>query len=66
MTKENQRLKDAASAKAKWKKWGTYLTERQWGTVREDYSANGLAWEYTTHDMAQSISLGRRRHCRIL
>ncbi len=37
-----------------WKKWGPYLTERQWGTVREDYSANGEAWEYTTHDMAPS------------
>jgi hypothetical protein len=37
-----------------WKKWGPYLSERQWGTVREDYSANGDAWNYTTHDMARS------------
>ncbi len=37
-----------------WKKWGPYLSERQWGTVREDYSANGDAWGYTTHDMARS------------
>lgn len=36
-----------------WKKWGTYLSERQWGTVREDYSDHGHAWEYFTHDMAR-------------
>jgi len=46
---EKERLKDA-----RWKKWGPYLSERQWGTVREDYSANGDAWNYTTHDMARS------------
>ena len=37
-----------------WKKWGTYLSDRQWGTVREDYSADGYAWNYIPHDMAQS------------
>jgi hypothetical protein len=37
-----------------WKKWGPYLSERQWGTVREDYSANGDAWDYFTHDQARS------------
>ena len=37
-----------------WKKWGPYLSERQWGTVREDYSADGQAWTYTTHDIAYS------------
>src|ERR1700760_592503 len=37
-----------------WKKWGPYLSERQWGTVREDYSQDGQAWTYTTHDMARS------------
>lgn len=37
-----------------WKKWGSYVSDRQWGTVREDYSANGDAWNYTTHDMARS------------
>jgi hypothetical protein len=37
-----------------WKLWGPYLTERQWGTVREDYSANGSAWEYVSHDAARS------------
>ncbi|MEO8150589.1 MAG: glucosidase [Bacteroidia bacterium] len=54
MTKENERLQDAFSKKAKWKNWGPYLAERQWGTVREDYSADGLAWEYITHGMARS------------
>jgi hypothetical protein len=37
-----------------WKRWGSYVSDRQWGTVREDYSANGDAWNYTTHDMARS------------
>ena len=37
-----------------WKKWGPYLSERQWGTVREDYSAHGNAWEYFPHDHARS------------
>ena len=37
-----------------WKKWGPYVTDRQWGTVREDYSANGTAWESVSHDMARS------------
>lgn len=37
-----------------WKKWGSYVSDRQWGSVREDYSANGDAWNYTTHDMARS------------
>jgi hypothetical protein len=46
---EKERLKIAD-----WKKWGPYLSERQWGTVREDYSADGQAWTYTTHDMAYS------------
>lgn len=46
---EKERLKDT-----NWKKWGPYLSERSWGTVREDYSANGDAWDYTTHDMARS------------
>jgi hypothetical protein len=37
-----------------WKKWGPYMTDRQWGTVREDYSGNGDAWEFVSHDMARS------------
>ncbi|HKB84648.1 MAG TPA: hypothetical protein VKD08_00640, partial [Ignavibacteriaceae bacterium] len=43
-----------SSVKNGWKKWGPYLTDRQWGTVREDYSQNGDAWEYVTHDAARS------------
>lgn len=54
MTKEQIRLEEDASQKAKWKKWGPYLSERQWGTVREDYSDNGEPWESTTHSMARS------------
>ncbi len=50
MNKEKQRLRDIA----KWRKWGPYLSERQWGTVREDYSTNGDAWNYLTHDEARS------------
>ncbi len=49
MNPEKERVKDI-----EWKKWGPYLTERQWGTVREDYSADGEAWKYTTHEMARS------------
>ncbi len=52
--KEQQRLKEAREKIALWKKWGPYLSERQWGTVREDYSANGNAWDYFTHDQARS------------
>ncbi len=51
---ERIRLNEAREAKAPWKKWGPYLSERQWGTVREDYSANGDAWAYFTHDHARS------------
>jgi hypothetical protein len=49
MNAERTRLKDLA-----WKKWGPYVADRQWGTVREDYSANGDAWDYTTFNMARS------------
>ena len=51
-TKEHQRLLDAD--KLGWRFWGPYLSERQWGTVREDYSDNGDAWNYFTHDQARS------------
>jgi hypothetical protein len=51
---EKTRLKEAKENKAPWKKWGPYLSERQWGTVREDYSENGDAWNYLTHDHARS------------
>jgi hypothetical protein len=54
MTVEQERLAEARSEKAPWKKWGPYLSERQWGTVREDYSPNGDAWNFFTHDHARS------------
>jgi len=53
MTQENQRLEEAREGTA-WKKWGPYLSERQWGTVREDYSRDGNAWDYFSHDQARS------------
>jgi Glycosyl hydrolase family 63 C-terminal domain len=52
-TIEKKRLRDYKEGHP-WKKWGPYLTERQWGTVREDYSPDGSAWEYITHDHARS------------
>ncbi len=51
---EISRLEEARKGTAPWKKWGPYLSERQWGTVREDYSDNGDAWNYFTHDQARS------------
>src|SRR5918999_6410044 len=54
MTKEEQRLEEDRQRKANWKRWGPYLSERQWGTVREDYSVHGNAWEYLPHDHARS------------
>src|SRR6478672_7029323 len=51
---ERERLTEARDGHAAWKKWGPYLSERQWGTVREDYSASGDAWAYFTHDQARS------------
>ena len=54
MTKEEIRLAESAARKTHWKRWGPYLSERAWGTVREDYSAHGTAWEYFPHDHARS------------
>ena len=54
MTTEETRLREAREPKAAWKKWGPYLSERQWGTVREDYSEDGDAWNFFTHDHARS------------
>ncbi|HEY9709866.1 MAG TPA: hypothetical protein V6D48_16800, partial [Oculatellaceae cyanobacterium] len=54
MTAEEKRLEEARTKKAHWKRWGPYLSERQWGTVREDYSGNGAAWDYFPHDQARS------------
>ena len=54
LTSEEQRLEEARTRTVHWKRWGPYLSERQWGTVREDYSPNGNAWEYFPHDHARS------------
>ena len=53
-TAESIRLQEEARRELNWKRWGPYLSERQWGTVREDYSASGEVWESFTHDMARS------------
>ena len=54
MNKEKQRLLEAHESNVPWRMWGPYLSERQWGTVREDYSDNGDAWNYFPHDQARS------------
>ncbi|HMG33763.1 MAG TPA: glucosidase [Blastocatellia bacterium] len=54
MNTEQQRLAECEERTAPWKKWGPYLSERQWGTVREDYSDGGDAWNYFSHDQARS------------
>jgi len=54
MTAEKNRLEEALKKNIPWKKWGPYLSERQWGTVREDYSESGDAWNYFNHDQARS------------
>ncbi len=54
MNAEQLRLEEARTKKAHWKKWGPYLSERQWGTVREDYSETGDAWNFFTHDQSRS------------
>ena len=53
-TPEHKRLEQARTGTAPWKAWGPYLSERQWGTVREDYSEGGDAWNYFTHDQSRS------------
>ena len=60
---ENDRLRQARERDVPWKKWGPYLSERQWGTVREDYSHDGDAWQYFPHDQARSraSALGERK-----
>jgi hypothetical protein len=52
--KESARLEEVRINKAPWRKWGRYLSERQWRTVREDYSQDGNAWDYFSHDQARS------------
>lgn len=54
LTQEETRLSEAREHQAHWRRWGPYLSERQWGTVREDYSTTGAAWDYFSHDQARS------------
>ncbi|MBL8850001.1 MAG: glucosidase, partial [Planctomycetaceae bacterium] len=54
MNTEHARLRECREESLPWKKWGPYLSERQWGTVREDYSEGGNAWDYFSHDQARS------------
>ena len=51
---ERRRLQAMREADEDWRRWGPYVSERQWGTVREDYSEGGTAWDYFTHDHARS------------
>jgi hypothetical protein len=53
-TEEEIRLEEALAHKAHWRRWGPYLSDRQWGTVREDYSSDGSAWNYFSHDQSRS------------
>src|SRR5206468_12184507 len=54
MNAEEKRLEESRTRKEHWKRWGPYVSDRAWGTVREDYSATGEAWEYFPHDHARS------------
>ncbi|BCA53052.1 glucosidase [Nitrospira sp. KM1] len=54
MTEEHERLEAARTQNVAWRRWGPYLSERQWGTVREDYSHDGNAWDFFSHDQARS------------
>src|SRR5438477_621001 len=54
MHAEEKRLAESNARTKHWKRWGPYLSERAWGTVREDYSADGSAWDYSPHDHARS------------
>ena len=53
-SQEQKRLDDSRSKRKDWLKWGPYLSERQWGTVREDYSPDGDAWNYFSHEDSRS------------
>ena len=53
-TAEEGRLADQQAGTADWRRWGPYVSDREWGTVREDYSADGDAWTYFPHDHARS------------
>src|SRR6476660_9022534 len=54
MTEEHRRLEAARNLNTPWRRWGPYLSERQWGTVREDYSHDGNAWDYFSHEQSRS------------
>ena len=54
---EARRLLEDAKREQNWKRWGPYLAERQWGTVREDYSEYGTCWDYFPHDHARAVSI---------
>ncbi|NJO66886.1 MAG: glucosidase, partial [Leptolyngbyaceae cyanobacterium RM1_405_57] len=54
MTPEELRLQQDRDRTAYWKRWGPYLSDRQWGTVREDYSPHGAAWDYFSHEQSRS------------
>src|SRR5512147_486236 len=54
MNSEKIRIGEYSKRLKDWKLWGPYVSERQWGTIREDYSANGDAWNYSTHDQSRS------------
>ena len=56
MNAEQNRLRETELRLHHWRRWGPYLSERQWGTIREDYSADGDAWSYLTHDMSRSFA----------
>src|ERR1700742_1130451 len=59
MNAEQLRLNEAREQNVPWRRWGPYLSERQWGTVREDYSESGNAWDYFSHDQARSRAYRR-------
>jgi len=59
-TPEHVRLEQARTGAVRWKAWGPYLSERQWGTVREDYSDGGDAWDYFPHRDSAERVLARR------
>ena len=60
-TAEQIRLEEARQNEKLWKMWGPYLRERQWGTVREDYSEKGDAWNFFTHEQARSRAIAGAR-----
>src|SRR5215217_4840419 len=55
-SKEHERLAGMDGELADWRRWGPYVAERSWGTVREDYSADGAAWDFLSHDLARSTA----------